>query len=88
MKKILIILSLLSVAGCGDDKVYVDATTGQRVAAPEERNLESFNYTKSTNYAMDRMCIDGVVYLRYDRGITVAFKSDGTVARCKGAQLL
>jgi len=88
MKKILLAFAFLAIGGCGDGKIYVDSTTGQRVAAPEERSLESMEYFPSAPRLVSRTCIEGVVYLSLGHGFTVAFKPDGSVAKCKGAQLL
>ena len=86
MKK-LFLIGLVMLAGCDDDTVYVDAN-GQRTQPPEDRSLASLTYSKSATKTLMRTCVDGVVYITYDRGITVALKSDGSPFLCKGAQIL
>lgn len=89
MKKLLLIgLVMLAVSACDNKTVYVDSATGAPVAKPESRVLSEISYYPSVNLdTMNRTCIDGVVYIRYDRSLTVAYSSSGHIVRCEGSQI-
>jgi len=87
MKKLWLI-GLVMLAACDNKTVYVDSATGAPVARPESRVLSEISYYQSVNLdTMNRTCIDGVVYIRYDRSLTVAYTSSGHIARCEGSQI-
>ena len=66
--KYLFVLIALALVGC-DETSY-----------PESNAQAKNSYIKTIGYT--RACVDGIVYILYERGISVKYTKEGTVEKC------